>query len=99
MATDDAAVDVIIGPEDSASQLASSTSRRVALSARRAALETEAAFAEQQYTLELEELQLKWKREALARMVRLASLQAEDEVLASMEDQAQTVVSVNNGDV
>ena len=100
MATDDAAVDVTVGPEDSASQVASSTSRRVTLSARRAALEAEAAFAEQQYALELEELQLKRKREALSRMVRLASLQVdEDEVLASTEDQTQTVVSVDNGDV
>jgi len=62
-------------------------------------LEAEAAFTEQQYALELEELQLKWKQEAFARMVRLASLQAEDEVLASTEDQAQTVVSVDYGDV
>lgn len=73
MATADAATDVTVEPEDSASQVAvasqvaSSTSRRVALSARRAALEAEAAFAEQQYALELQELQLKQERETLAR--------------------------------
>ena len=86
-----------VQPEDSASQVPSSTSssRRLQLSAKRAALEAEAAFAEQRAAIELEELRCRQNKEALETQVRLASIRAEEEVLATAE--GFTVVNVENG--
>ena len=76
-------------PEDSVSQAAgsatSSTTRRLLLSARRAALQAEAGFVRRQQEMELKELQLRQEKDDLARQVQLASISAEEEVLARGE--------------
>jgi len=87
-----------IRPEDSVSQVAgspstiSSTTRCLELSAKRAALEAEAAFAQQQQAIELEEL--RQRKQALDLKVRIATLKAEEQTYAQ-----GSVVNQNEGTV
>ena len=67
------------------SQVASSTTRRLQLSAKRAALEAEAAFAMEREALEIEEIRCRHRREALEAKVRLSAVRAEENILAKAD--------------
>jgi hypothetical protein len=79
--------------EDSVSQagLSSASSsvvfnRRLLLSARRAALEAEAASVAEQHALDLEEFHLRQRRSALKIRTQLAVIAAEDDILSKAEE-------------
>ena len=90
-----------VGPDESAGQVASASKhsscassigvRRLELAARKAALEAEAALAEERRKLELEELLLRQRREQLDLKTRLTSLDAEKGVYDSAEESPDAV--------
>jgi len=88
-------IDDAIRPDDSASQVGQSSvtkssigMRRLELSAKKAAILAEASLAKEQYDLEFEQTKIKQRMQQLDVKRRLAVLEAEDEVLAQADNEA-----------